>query len=249
MDSMFKLSPLGDSALLIELGRSIDPLIHERVLKLITLLEEASLPGIHEWVPAYCSVTLFYDPSVISYNRLTNHLFKLKEQMDDVTQTESQVIHIPVCYGGQMGPDLDQVARHNGLTPDEVIALHSQSYYLIYMLGFSPGFPYLGGLSPRLATPRHASPRPRVAAGSVGIANSQTGIYSIESPGGWQIIGRTPLKLYDPEQPSFLLKAGDYVRFIPISQKEYEQIEADVVQGNYQPIKQPYRREDGDISH
>jgi inhibitor of KinA len=246
---MFSLSPLGDTALVIQFGRSISPHVHQRVIKMTSLLEKANLPGIKEWVPAYSTVTLFYDPYRLSYDKLTAYLLKLKDQLHQVPAPDSWVIHIPVCYGGKYGPDLRKVARHTGLTPEEVVDLHSRPFYLIYMLGFTPGFPYLGGLPPQLATPRRPTPRPRVAAGSVGIAGQQTGIYPLETPGGWQIIGRTPLKLYDPVKPEFLLKAGHYVHFISISEQEYERISNDVQQGIFKPQMTPHRRTDDGTLH
>jgi len=147
-----------------------------------------------------------------------------------VSQEQKQeIVEIPVCYGGKFGPDLEIVAKHNQLTPDEVITIHSEGLYLIYMIGFAPGFPYLGGLSDKIATPRRESPRFKIPAGTVGIAGDQTGVYPIETPGGWQLIGRTPVKLFNPKHSSpTLLKTGSYIRFIPIPPKEYEQLSMEV---------------------
>jgi inhibitor of KinA len=150
-----------------------------------------------------------------------------KEPVDSSGSVQPPV-EIPVCYGGAFGPDLEDVARHNGLTPEEVVRIHSGTEYFTYMLGFLPGFPYLGGMSERIATPRKQTPRLRVPAGSVGIAGSQTGIYPLESPGGWQLIGRTPLALFRPEDdPPVLVKPGDRVRFHPISEREFRRLEAE----------------------
>lgn len=146
-------------------------------------------------------------------------------------QTEKELDHrtvsIPVCYGGEYGPDLEYVARHHNLTPEEVISIHSEGEYLAYMIGFAPGFPFLGGLSEKIATPRRSSPRTSIPAGSVGIAGMQTGVYPISTPGGWQLIGQTPIKLFLPEQnPPSLLQAGDIVKFEPISKEEYQELQA-----------------------
>lgn len=240
---MFSLAPLGDQAVVVQLGHSISPQIHQRVKSFSALLQEERLPGILEWTPAFNSVTVFYDPYVISYPKLKEHLFQLAQKLHQVEAPSSRVIHIPVCYGGQYGPDLPFVAQYHHLTPQEVVAIHMRPTYLIYMLGFAPGFPYMGGLSPRLATPRRSSPRQRVEAGSVGIAGQQTGIYPISSPGGWQIIGRTPLKLYDPDQAHFLLQPGDYIRFYAIDEKDFKEIKREVEQRTYQPMISQYKGE------
>jgi len=142
------------------------------------------------------------------------------------------VTEVPTIYGNEYGPDLEFVAKHNGLTPEEVVQIHAGTAYLIYMLGFMPGFVYLGGMSPKIATPRLETPRIKIPGGSVGIAGSQTGIYPAESPGGWQLIGRTPLKLFDPyRQPPALLQAGNYVTFVSITPQEFARIKGEVEQG------------------
>lgn len=240
---MFSLAPLGDEAVVVQLSHSISPETYQRVKSFSYLLQQNKLPGIREWTPAYNSVTVFYDPYRLPYQKLTEFLHSLEEELHQVDAPPSRVIHIPVCYGGPFGPDLPFVAQYRNLTPQEVVAKHVQPTYLIYMLGFAPGFPYLGGLPPALATPRRPSPRRRVEAGSVGIAGHQTGIYSITSPGGWQIIGRTPLKLYDPAQPHFLLQPGDYVRFFAIDGREFEKIKGEVEQGAYEPLISEHRGE------
>ena len=152
-------------------------------------------------------------------------------------RVEAKVVYIPVCYGGEFGPDLDFVAEHNGLSVDEVVQIHTSTPYLIYMLGFTPGFPYLGGMSERLATPRLEKPRTKIPAGSVGIAGSQTGFYPIESPGGWRLIGSTPIKAFNfvIENP-FLFDAGNYLHFVSVSSAEYYTIKQDVENGNYHPV-------------
>ena len=164
-----------------------------------------------------------YDPLVLGYDALREKLSVIIGSMKLADEGKRQVVEIPVVYGGVYGPDLEEVAEKHGMTAEEVIRLHSAPEYPVYMLGFVAGFPYLGGMDERLATPRKKSPRLKIAAGSVGIAGGQTGIYSVESPGGWQIIGRTPLKLYDADSENpVLLAAGSYVKFKPVSEAEYK---------------------------
>lgn len=222
---MVRFLPCGDSALTVELGREISPAVNARVTALTRLLHEAALPGVRELVPAYCALTVQYDPAVLSAERLIPLLTELCGRLDGAQAQKGELVELPVWYGGFCGPDLGFVAQHAGMTPEQAVALHSAADYLIYMLGFTPGFPYLGGMDVRIAAPRLSSPRVRIPAGSVGIAGEQTGVYPIASPGGWQIIGRTPLKLFDPgrEQP-FLLSAGQKVRFVPIDEGEYRRL-------------------------
>ena len=212
----------GDRGLLMEFGNAIAPEINQRVRAMTHALEADPLPGIHEVIPTYHSIIVIYDPLLTAPDVLQPELLALVERLGQVEMPQPSETIIPVCYGGEFGPDIEAVAAHNGITVEEVIRLHSAPSYPIYMLGFSPGFPFLGGLSDKLHTPRLASPRTLVPAGSVGIANNQTGIYPIASPGGWQLIGRSPVKLFDPGQDNpFLLKAGDRLRFEPISPPAY----------------------------
>lgn len=220
--------PVGDSAILIEFGRTIDPAIQAQVSALDEVLSFFPHPAIVEWVPTYRSLLVHYDPLQIGYEELAGWFEKWLRQSVNQTGVKRRQVTIPVLYGGEMGPDLETVAAHNNLTPEEVVALHQEPSYLVYMLGFMPGFPYLGGLDERLTTPRLATPRTHVPAGSVGIADRQTGVYPLDSPGGWQLIGRTPLKLYDPHRPQpFLLAAGDELRFQAITQEEFAAIAAE----------------------
>jgi len=219
--------PAGDEGLLVEFGNEIHPDTHNRVYGMAQAVEEAHIQGIEEIIPSYCSLLVVYDPLLISFGDLTDQLKGIEKNLSHLKIPEHRRVEIPTLYGGEFGPDLDFVATHHGLTPEEVIRIHSSQDYLVYMLGFTPGFAYLGGNLEKIATPRLKTPRVVVPAGSVGIAESQTGIYPIESPGGWQIIGRTPLKLFNPIQPPhFLLAAGDMVRFAPIHEKQYADLQS-----------------------
>ena len=213
----------GDSSVSVEFGNEISPEINRQIRAFKIAVEKSGIPGIVETVPTFRSLMVTYDPSEISFEQLKKELSGISVEESAGQETPHHVVEIPVCYGGSYGEDLKDVAAHAGLTEEEVIRLHSSVDYNIYMLGFLPGFPYLGGLDPKLFTPRLDNPRTKIPEGSVGIGGEQTGIYPLESPGGWRLIGRTPLKLYDPdrEQP-FLYQAGDYIRFVPITAEEYE---------------------------
>ncbi|MFD2371649.1 5-oxoprolinase subunit PxpB [Brevibacillus sp. GCM10020057] len=223
--------PLGDSGVIVKLGKAIDESTHEKVKRLSDFLQEHLFPGMVEIVPGFTTVTVYYDPVAlydphsgqIPYEKVIGLLEEVIASTRGGTAREPKLVEIPVCYGGEFGPDLEDVSRHSGLDPEEVIRIHSGRQYLVYMIGFAPGFPYLGGLDERLATPRRATPRTAIPQGSVGIGGSQTGIYPTKSPGGWNIIGRTALPLFRPEsQPPSLLQAGDRVRFRPISPEQWQ---------------------------
>ncbi len=229
--------PAGDQALVVELGDSIDPAINRKVRNLLLAIEGQNFNGIRDLMPSYRSLLVYYDPSVISIDQLTEYLKSLQSSSLDMTASEPKLLHIPSFYGGDMGPDLDFVAQHNSLTPQEVVAIHSGIDYLVYMLGFSPGFPLLGGMSERISTPRLESPRTVIPAGSVGLAEKQTGVYPTETPGGWRLIGRTPLKFFHQDEvPPTLVEPGDYIRFVPIGQGEYERVQRKVEEGTYQVV-------------
>jgi KipI family sensor histidine kinase inhibitor len=215
MSTFPHIQPLGDSAAVIEFGDEISLATNLRVQALASLLEKFTPHAIVECLPAYSTLTIYYDPLLLTYNEVERWL---NQNVEDITQNlQPRVIQVPVVYGGEFGPDLDFVAQYHNLTTDEVIRIHSEREYHVFMLGFTPGFPYLGEVDERIATPRLDSPRLHVPAGSVGIAARQTGIYPIESPGGWRIIGRTSLKLFDLDRdPPFLIGAGDKVKFIPV---------------------------------
>ncbi len=220
---VFRLA--GDRGLLVEYGDSIDPGINDRVRKMAQAVIQATIAGVNECLVAYCSLTIIYDPALTDPSQLKKQILKLEENTFSLATNEPAVALIPVCYGGEYGPDLYHVARYNNLTADEVIKIHTEPVYRIYMLGFTPGFPYLGGLPKQLHTPRLETPRTQVPAGSVGIANAQTGIYSLNSPGGWQLIGRTPFKLFSPHRDNpFLLASFDHLKFFSISAAEFEEI-------------------------
>lgn len=229
-----RLYPLGDAAMVLELGQAIAPATHRLIQALARELARHPPPGLREVVPAFTTLTVYYDPLVLfeqgaasPYAQMASALQRLlpaaQAALADVEP--GPLVEIPVCYGGDFGPDLGLVASHAQLSEAEVITRHAQPEYLVHMVGFAPGFPYLGGLDARLATPRRAQPRPLVPAGAVGIAGAQTGIYSLPTPGGWQLIGRTPLRLFDPgrARPS-LLQAGDRLRFVPISVAEFQRL-------------------------
>ncbi|MGI6604883.1 MAG: 5-oxoprolinase subunit PxpB [Firmicutes bacterium] len=228
--------PAGERALVVEFGDEIDPEINGQVRALTAALTAQPLAGVVDVVPSYRSLLVEFDPLTLNPEELERQIQELLTSLSELNLPAPQVTVVPVCYGREYGPDLPFVADHTGLNPEEIISIHSGTDYLIYVIGFTPGYCYLGGMDERLTTPRLKIPRTKVPAGSVGIGNKQTGIYSITSPGGWQIIGRTPLKLYDPYGVSpFLLTAGNYVRFRPVDKEEYDEIAAQVAAGTYQP--------------
>lgn len=220
-----RLRPSGDLAVLVEYGDGIDPAVNEKVRAAATLLKRNLPEGVLDVIPAYRSLSLRYDPLLTSLERLSLALEELEGHLREVEIPPPRVVEIPVLYGGEQGPDLGFVAAHGGMTPEDVVAIHAGTDYPIYMIGFTPGFCYLGGLDTRIATPRRETPRTLLPGGSVGIAEAQTGVYPVDSPGGWQIIGRTPLRLFAPERENpFLYEAGDRIRFVPIAESEFDRI-------------------------
>ena len=210
-----KIVPLGDSSVLVQLGDQIDLTINQRVLALANLIAASSVNGVIETVPAYATLLVHYDPFIFSFTEIKNHLRSKINQVEETSHRTPRLIEVPVRYGGEYGIDLESVARHLHLQVADVIRIHTKKIYTVFMMGFMPGYPYMGKLNDALIMPRLETPRTRVPAGTVAIAGSQTGIYSIESPGGWNLIGWTPLKLFDPESASpFLFSPGDEVKFI-----------------------------------
>ena len=221
-----RIRPAGDQALVVEIGEGIDEIVNQRVHALALALERRELPGIVDLVPTYRSLLVNYDPLRIEFAALTGVVTDAASSLGEIALPEPRRVEIPTCYGSQYGPDLPFVAAHNGLSEDEVVAIHASGTYRVFMMGFSPGFAYMGGMSPRIATPRLQTPRTSIPAGSVGIAQQQTGIYPVESPGGWQLIGRTPARLFDPARtPPTLVEPGDLVTFVQIDERRYRDLE------------------------
>ena len=231
----FNITVAGDSAINLEFGNVISEKTNGIIRAAAQTLEADPIDGVIELVPTFCSLMVVYNPCVVGYDELTNQVRGKLRGLVATTGGIHRVVKIPVCYGGDFGPDLPDVAEHAGMSADEVIAIHSGHDYLIDMLGFLPGFAYLGGLDERLHTPRLATPRTRIEPGAVGIGGAQTGIYPLASPGGWRIIGRTPVRPYDPDrEPPILYAAGDYLRFVPITPQEFSLIETQVEAGTYE---------------
>jgi KipI family sensor histidine kinase inhibitor len=235
----------GDTSLTVEFGNEISEAINANIRAFNIALTQSGIPGIVETVPTYRSLMVYYDPEVIRYGPLVEKLKGVIGGLDQIRIPPSDVLEIPVLYGGEEGPDLDFVAEHSGKSREEVIRIHTSTEYLIYMLGFTPGFTYLGGMSDEIATPRLKTPRVKIPAGSVGIAGSQTGVYPIDSPGGWQLIGRTPVRMYDPGRTTPILpEAGQYIKFYAIDKAEYDRIAALEAAGGYTCKRHP-RKEAG----
>lgn len=212
-----RMLPVGDTALTVEFGAHIAESLVAQVHALDAALATAPIPGIRETVPTYRSLLVVFEPQHITPDALQAALWTRIAQLETGLLPPGRLVEIPVTYGGEAGPDLETVAAHHGITPTDVIAWHTAPTYRVAMLGFAPGFAYLLGLDPRLATPRLATPRTHIPPGSVGIAGEQTGVYALSTPGGWRIIGRTTLTLFDPARPEpFYLQPGDRVRFISV---------------------------------
>jgi inhibitor of KinA len=221
-----KYLPFGDSALLVEFGDAISLELNRKVTALDEAILKAGVQGVEELVPTYRSLLVRFNPLRTTYKQLVFHIKEIEEKLTESTmKVEGRKITVPVVYGGGYGPDLSRVARYHGLIEEQVVKLHSGREYRVYMIGFVAGFPYLGEVPDEIATPRLETPRLKVPAGSVGIAEKQTGIYPCDAPGGWQIIGRTTLELFDSlRQPPALLEPGDVVKFEPISEEQFRTI-------------------------
>lgn len=233
-----KILAEGDSSLLIVFGNEISPKLNGKVSAMVQLLRSQHIKGMVGLIPSYCAILINYNPHIISYREMYDRIEKLLEVGESTIEAmPKKIFEIPVCYGGEYGPDIENISNHAGLSIEEVIRIHSSRDYLIYMIGFLPGFCYLGGLDERIHTPRLTNPRIRIREGSVGIGGSSTGIYPMESPGGWQLMGLTPIKTYDPNRETpILLEAGNYIRFVPIGEEEFLKIKALVDAGTYQYI-------------
>ena len=227
---------ISENAISLEFGDGINDEILNRICSINKCIKQHPFAGLLSTIPAYTTLTLYFDPVGLmndnslkgstTLDKISGYITSLNVETKNNQQTQNKIIQIPVCYDPIFGFDLQELSSFYQLTKEEIIEIHSSAVYTVYMIGFVPGFPYLGGLSEKLTAPRKQNPRAAIPAGSVGIAGQQTGIYPLETPGGWQIIGRTPLKLFDVnrQQPS-LLKAGDKLKFEPISLREFEQIE------------------------
>ncbi len=222
---MFKYFPLGDSAFLIKAGDDISLETHLKIRSLVRAIKDKNIEGVIDLTPAYNEIMISYDSLKLSHKVLLDKIKNIVQNLIVSEITKLEIVHIPVCYEHEFSPDIEIVAKKNNITVKEVIQIHSSSEYLVYMLGFTPGFCYLGGMSEKISTPRKENPRNKIEAGAVGIAGNQTGIYPIDSPGGWQIIGKTPLKLFDPERsPEFLVEVGNYLKFYSITKREFDEI-------------------------
>lgn len=234
-----RMLPAGEQGLVIEFGSAVNDEINADVHRLAKQITAKMRDHVVEVVPTYRSLLVYYNPLIVAradlINKIENLLSDKEEKMS--LNAAARVVNIPVCYGNEFGPDIEFVASHNNLTVEEVIKIHTSRPYLVYMLGFTPGFPYLGGMSEKIATPRLKTPRTSIPAGSVGIAGNQTGFYPIASPGGWQLIGRTPVKAFNKDSDNpFLFEAGDYLRFEAVNTEDFYAIQELVKAGRYKPV-------------
>jgi len=228
--------PCGDHALSLERGDEITREITARILARAYPLQQKRVPGVGETVPSYRALLVYYDPLVVGYEDLTATLRGLLAEARPEVLPPVRTVELPCCYGGELGFELELAAAKLGLTPDEMARLHAEADYYVYFVGFTPGLPYMTGMPERLTIPRLTNPRLKTPPGSVSIGGVQCCIYSVESPGGFWVLGRTPVRLYDPTAPDpILLRAGDHVRFRPIDRAEYDAIAADVDAGRYTP--------------
>lgn len=220
---MIRIAPAGDAALVMEFPQRIDPAINARAIALAEALQGRCGTAIRDAVVGYATLTVYFDPLAVDGVWMEAEMRDAAGELEDLPEAAGTLLDVPVCYGGDLGPDLADVAAFGGCAPEEVIALHAQTQYRVYMVGFVPGFAYMATVDSRIAAPRRSTPRTAVPMGSVAIAGGQTGIYPAVTPGGWNIIGRTPLKPYDPARRNpFLFRAGDTVRFHPVSRADYD---------------------------
>jgi len=225
----FRIVPAGDSAVVVEFEERIDPIVNARTVAFADAVQAAGISGVRDVVPSYRSVAIYFDPLRTDYDRLISTLETQAALRLTDTQVDRAPIRIPVCYGGDFGPDLPEVAAFAGMSEEEVVRIHSAMTYRVFMVGFVAGFAYMGIVDERIAAPRHSTPRLRVPLGTVGIAGVQTGVYPAETPGGWQLIGRTPIKPFDPSRAEpFLMKAGDAVEFYAIDRGEFVTLQSGI---------------------
>ena len=229
--------PAGDLAVSVELGEEISVEINTRVRALEFLIDQKGVPGVVETVPTYRALLVYYDPSIVGYEALCAQLSTLAEQATTTVMPPAREVELPCCYEGELGPDLDAAARRLELPVDELVRLHAGAEYLVYFIGFTPGLPYMTGAPERLTIPRLDTPRVKVPAGSVAIGGIQCCVYSVESPGGFWLLGRTPVRLYDPDAAEpILLKPGDRVRFRRVERREFDDVAARVAAGRFRPV-------------
>jgi len=229
-----KFIPAGDNSLVVEVGNDIQKEINLMVRSLVLALERENPAGLKEILPTYRSLLIYYDPFRTTFQEMKKRILDIKDRLKQMELPSPRLVYIPTLYGGEFGPDLEFVSRYNALILKDVIKIHSSTLYMVYMLGFTPGFCYLGGMSEKIATPRLDNPRLKVPAGSVGITGTQTGIYPVDSPGGWRIIGQTPIRIYNPyASDPFPLRVGDYLKFYPINFKKFKKIKNEVEQGHF----------------
>jgi KipI family sensor histidine kinase inhibitor len=221
----------------VELGEEISAEVNTRVRALEYLVDQKALPGVVETVPSYRSLLVYYDPSVVGYDALCAQLAALAEQATTTAMPPAREVEVPCCYEGELGTDLEAAAARLGLSVDDLVRLHAGAEYLVYFIGFTPGLPYMTGAPARLTIPRLDTPRVKVPAGSVAIGGTQCCIYSVESPGGFWLLGRTPVRLYDPDAAEpILLRPGDRVRFHQIDRREFDDVAARVAAGRFRPV-------------
>jgi len=229
--------PAGDLAVSVEFAEEISVEVNTRVRALEFLIRQKGLTGVLETVPTFRSLLVYYDPHAVGYEALCEAIAELAPQASTAVLPPARTVELPCCYDTELGLDLEAAAKRLRLPVDELVRLHSAAEYLVYFIGFTPGLPYMAGMPERIHLPRLETPRTKVPAQSVGIGATQCCIYSVESPGGYWILGKTPLRLYDPEAPDpVLLRPGDRVRFRPIDRAEYERVTAQVETRTFRPV-------------
>lgn len=233
----FRILPVGDEALVVEFGTEIENSINGKVHALAKFIREQKINGIRELLPTFRSLMIFYYPEIISYKKLIKKIKHFEDSGEKESSLRKKILCVPCCYGSKFGLDLMAMAKRLNLSDKEIVQIHSGVDYKIYMLGFLPGFTYLGGLDQRIHIPRLETPRTAIPARSVGIGGNQTGVYPVESPGGWWLIGSTPIDFYNPKEKNpVLCSAGEYIRFLPVSESDYIAIRNDVEHGRYRPL-------------